>query len=289
MLELLDQGWFGSVVGILGLALAVIGLRAYRASKASPYPRCHLDGFRLARGVDEDLAAGVKIVFRGEDIPRVTVTRAFLWNDGNATLLGAQIVPEDPVRFEFPGEDRILEARVAVSTRSVNKVSVKIQERTPHVALLDFDFLDPMDGVRIEFVHTSKERIPRVRGTIRGVPRGVVATYVRTSTEFSQAHAHVLDQVGAGLWGVIFSLAACAVFIAILPAHDLGRIVNAFPGTAADKRDLRMMIKFFGFVGAIMLLAPLILPHIQRRLSCPVYPRSLDRDVDVPASNPGSS
>lgn len=45
----------------------------------------------------------------------------------------------------------------------------------PTMAVFTFDFLDPNDGAALEILHTSEKKNPKVLGTIRGVPKGIVS------------------------------------------------------------------------------------------------------------------
>jgi len=67
----------------------------------------------------------VEIRFKSRNIPRLTLTRIFLWNAGKETMRGNQIVRDDPLRCEFQLGDEVLKAQVGACTRKVNKWAVQ--------------------------------------------------------------------------------------------------------------------------------------------------------------------
>lgn len=163
------QGWLGSLVGIVGLIVAII---LYRASRIGPRPVYQLRALRLIEKEKRILPEQVEILFGGRSIPRLTMTHVILWNSGKATLDGKNIVTDDPLRLEFSKESEVLRVRVPKVTREVNKFIPKINPHARNQVICSFDYLDAGDGGIIEVLHTDEERYPRILGTIRGVPKG---------------------------------------------------------------------------------------------------------------------
>jgi hypothetical protein len=180
MLEILNQGWCGSLIGFAGVVIGIVGLLLYRASRIKGKPMCQMRSFRLIGKEEQELPDEVDIRFGEESVPRLTLTNIILWN-GQETITADQIVQDDPIRLEFPSGDRILKAHVASVTRAVNKCAVVVSDPTPHVATVSFDFLDPQDGMRIELLHTSPQRYPSVQGTLPGIPAAIEADFKSSS------------------------------------------------------------------------------------------------------------
>jgi hypothetical protein len=49
-----------------------------------------------------------------------------------------------------------------------------IDDNSQNRVILNFDYLDPQDGAVVELLHTDSVRDPFVKGTIRGVPKGML-------------------------------------------------------------------------------------------------------------------
>lgn len=167
-----SQGWVGALLGIL--AGLLIALFFYRASRIGPRPSYQLKALRLIAKDERALPEEVEILFKGMSVPRLTKTHIIFWNSGKAMLDGKQIVDVDPLRLEFSKDAQVLRARIAKVTRETNKFKVKINDKSPNEVVCRFDYLDVGDGAVIELLHTDEERYPKVEGTIRGVPKGIL-------------------------------------------------------------------------------------------------------------------
>jgi len=167
-----SQGWVGALLGIL--AGLLIALFFYRASRIGPRPSYQLKALRLIAKDERALPEEVEILFKGMSVPRLTKTHIIFWNSGRAMLDGKQIVDVDPLRLECSKDAQVLRARIAKATRETNKFEVKINDKSPNEVICRFDYLDVGDGAVIELLHTDEERYPKVQGTIRGVPKGIL-------------------------------------------------------------------------------------------------------------------
>jgi len=175
-----SQSWVGILVGILaGLLIAFF---SDKASRIGPRPSYQLKALRLIAKDERALPEEVEILFNGMSVPRLTKTHVIFWNSGRAMLRGEEIVVDDPLRLEFSKEARVLTARIAKTTRETNKFEVKIDDKSPNEVVCHFDYLNVGDGALIELLHTDEERYPKVQGTIRGVPKGILNWgHIRTS------------------------------------------------------------------------------------------------------------
>jgi hypothetical protein len=167
-----SQGWVGVLMGIL--AGLLIALYFYRASRIGPRPSYQLKALRLLAKDERALPEEVEILFKGVSVPRLTKTHLIFWNSGRAMLDGKQIVDADPLRLEFNKDAQVLRARVVSATRKTNEFEVKINDKSPNEVVCHFDYLDVGDGAVIELLHTDEGPYPKVQGTIRGVPKGIL-------------------------------------------------------------------------------------------------------------------
>jgi len=171
LIEFLSQGWVGSLIGIIGI---VIGYILYRASLIGPRPVFQYRSLNLIEKEKQALPSDVEIFFRGKKVSRLTKTYIIFWNSGKSTLYGKDIVDDDPLRFSFGKDAEILRARIPKITKKMNKFEARINPKSPNEVIINFDYLDPNDGAVIEILHTSIQRTPECKGTIRGVPKGIL-------------------------------------------------------------------------------------------------------------------
>jgi hypothetical protein len=169
-----NPGWIGTLVGLAGLVIAFVSLIFYKASRIGARPVYQSRALRLIEKEERALPEEVEILFKGRDVPRLTRTHIILWNSGTATIDRKDIVIDDPLRLEFSEGAEVLRTQICKATREINKFEAMINQNSPNVVVCNFDFLDAGDGVVIEVMHTAKERYPEVKGTIRGVPKGIL-------------------------------------------------------------------------------------------------------------------
>ncbi len=104
------------------------------------------------RVVAEDPRRGIEVTFRGEKVPVVSRTLVAVWNDGRETIRRTDVPEGAPLTISIDGANRILEARVAATTRP--EIGFRTHLDPPDVVLC-FDHLDHKDGATIEILHTG--------------------------------------------------------------------------------------------------------------------------------------
>jgi hypothetical protein len=169
VLSFMGKSWLGTVLGILGL---VVALATYLwTRKRTSLSFVHL-GEHLLGSASDALPPAIVVQYEGISIPRLTKSVLILWNSGENTVMGADIAAKDPLRFEIGDDGQILSISVLKTSRSVNDFSLLPAGERMNEAEFNFDFLDTSDGVVVEILHTSTDRRPRVRGTLKGLPQG---------------------------------------------------------------------------------------------------------------------
>ncbi|BDU10060.1 hypothetical protein PRtIB026_A49500 [Pseudomonas sp. RtIB026] len=167
----LSPGWVGSLIGLVGLiAIPIVYIKSRNRTRLSfAYLGEHLLGSDSA-----SLPHGISVQYQGADIPRLTRSMVVLWNSGENTILGSDVVDADPLRVCVGSDGEILSASVIKETRSVN--DFKIRPPSPHApneAIFEFNYFDSGDGVVVEILHTSQCRQPDLEGTLRRLPKGL--------------------------------------------------------------------------------------------------------------------
>jgi hypothetical protein len=135
--------------------------------------------------------ADVEIIFRGKKIPHITKTYIAVWNAGNTTLRGEQIVASDSLRISTSSYSSILDASIFSTSREINGFMLSSKEHDSNEIGYQFDFCDPGDGFVVTLFHTGNSEVI-LKGTIRGMPRGALNLgdlFRTTITRFNQAFA----------------------------------------------------------------------------------------------------
>ena len=168
MQEFLSQGWVGPIVGIAGLALAVVFyLRSRNPSIVAIQSN---DVSMIGRGAV--FPDDVEVRYRGTPVPRLTSSTVWIWNAGKKTVRGSDIVAHDPLRLHFGGD--VLNVRIINMTREALRIKAKTSEEEARGTVCwDFEFLDPGDGGVLEVLHNGSDEAPKYTGTIIGLPKGL--------------------------------------------------------------------------------------------------------------------
>lgn len=148
IVKILNTGYFGSALGLLGLLAAAITFYASRKRKILVYEyRTQI----LIRGFENEVD-GLEIKYNGNPIKNLATTNIGIWNQGRDPIRREDIAPRDPIaihfREEIVGDPIILFSKTPASYVSAKKENRKI--------IVDFDFLDFEDGAIIQVFHTSK-------------------------------------------------------------------------------------------------------------------------------------
>ena len=161
----------GVLLGLVTFAVSTaIAYLLYK--KALPLSRLDYaasDAYALT-SADSPFQNQLEIRFEGTVVPRVATTIIGIWNNGNQTIQGSQIVESDKLRIKLFDEGKILRARLQASTRPVLDASIQISGENE--AVISFDFLDPGDGFVAYIVHSAAPRSAFLIGTVRGVKDG---------------------------------------------------------------------------------------------------------------------
>jgi hypothetical protein len=166
--ELLNQNWLGVAIGILGLIAAYI---FYRRSLVRP-KISFIKNSLFVIGPNSEFPSELEVFYKGKKVPLVTKSMVVIWNSGNSTLSGTQVVETDPLRIEVGIDCEVLDVELERFTRKTNAFNISISPEYPNIVKCSFDYLDPQDGVVIRVIHTGDTDIT-VTGTLRGIPKGL--------------------------------------------------------------------------------------------------------------------
>jgi len=276
MFGFLNDSIWGSIFGLLGFIVGVLGLILFIKSRVRAKPTCYMEFLRLIGEEPQALPKEIKIVFNDAPVPRVSLVTAYFWNDGRETLYGRQIVEDDPLRFEFAVPSEVLKAHVVSCTREVNKFRVETASgfEPPNLVKIYFDYLDPGDGARIEIHHTSKEQYPKLQGSLRAIPKGVRVFYfgVRTLTNKMLAYMYRSKLFEPMILYIGLAMSLFLVSMALMPSgifHTVHSFFNRMPTTKGSMLLARGLYLFIG----ILVMIPFISILSRKRK---IYPTALD-------------
>jgi len=124
--EILNESWIGTVIGIVGIVIGVILAYSFK-------PRSRLAAQTNTLGLlgpNAVLPTEIEFLFRGTKVSNVAMSRIAIWNIGNTTIKGDQIVGGDPLRIVTSEGSSVLETTIRHCTRQVNGVSCALRQGT---------------------------------------------------------------------------------------------------------------------------------------------------------------
>jgi hypothetical protein len=207
--KLFDQSWFGLLIST-ALAIYSVVLTIRMASRQQL-------SFVTSEGsvlepTHPSWKDDLKILYKDLEIPRLTAARLGIWNSGNSTIYGNQIVEDDLLRFEVDKDARILTFHVSsYSRRVVKPVTERLGDGSVSVG---FDFLDPGDGFVVFVAHTSPLNSIRSAGTVRGLVAG--------ATPWTKQNAYRLMSANEILAGPLLVFLLYVIFAAVRKILSIG-------------------------------------------------------------------
>ncbi|AKC09394.1 MULTISPECIES: hypothetical protein [Rhizobium/Agrobacterium group] len=227
---LLNQGWVGTLLGVLGIGFAVYQI--FKRSEAKPV--FQYSGQKLISSNGGLLPNEVTVQFHGTTVPRISLTSIVFWNHGQATIKGGDVSDKYPLTFSFEG-GQILKVEVVKVTRAAIEASASVLTNDASRLRVAFSFLDAGDGFVLKILHTGEGTKPTFSGTIVGVPLGVkslgrVTNYQpRKGSKFVE---NVLLNLLKPSWPTIFAFALVGA------GGIIGAVYPDFLLQFAEKRDL---------------------------------------------------
>ncbi|QCL83889.1 hypothetical protein CFBP5875_04555 [Agrobacterium pusense] len=95
----------------------------------------------------------ITVSYNGVEIPRATLTKVYVWNDGNQTIRRADITPKKPLALTVPGNHRILQRSVASMADSAMDVALSPEDQG--AISISFEYLEPRQGFICDVLHTG--------------------------------------------------------------------------------------------------------------------------------------
>jgi hypothetical protein len=126
--------------------------------------------FKLIDIGEHDPEYNLSLKYFDRTIPRLTNYIMIIWNAGEDTLLGSNISEEDPLVVEFEQDAEVLRVKVIETNETIQFEPLMVENKVD----LKFNYMEPNQGVRLDILHTGKVPNPKIRGSIRGIPEGII-------------------------------------------------------------------------------------------------------------------
>jgi hypothetical protein len=167
MWELINSGWVGSLLGIVGIGFAIYQIRQRKGPRLLYMHRSV--GIRGAES--PAFMNNLELLYRGRLMPRAVSVDVWIWNAGLSAIRQNDIADSDPLRLRFAPGTEIVDAKVVARTRSSTEVDVVVKTGQQDEVLIGFAFLDVADGFRVRVIHSGQRAGPVLLGTVIGMAK----------------------------------------------------------------------------------------------------------------------
>lgn len=152
LLAFLNQGWVGSLLGIVGIATGYLFFLATRKRKLL---RHEIKTKILIRNFEYEID-GLQISYHNNPIKNLAVTTVYLWNAGRDVIRKSDIPSTDPIGFFVQGSLVGHPKLELYDSRNKNQFELRYGEHE-NGFIVDFSYIDFRDLCIIEFFHTFSD------------------------------------------------------------------------------------------------------------------------------------
>ena len=164
-------GFFGTVVGVVGLVLSVFFYYKSVKVKRPTVRSVSLNWFDGSHIPHKDL----ELKFRGISATRFTITHIAFWNAGTDPIRPSDFSASSPLRISYPLEMQVFDIHISAVTSPELAVSIEPPKQRGSEPILEraisFAYFDRNDGFSIQVVHDGlPEQTIEIVGKLPGAP-----------------------------------------------------------------------------------------------------------------------
>jgi hypothetical protein len=190
LISFFSSGLVGTLIGCVGIAISLL---IYIKSKRIVAFGCEIYSTELIGDRRKNFPKDVVIMYKGQKLDAVSRSRVFLWNNGNRTIHGKDIVESNRTRFFVEkGEIFLFETRKISRNENLFKFELSSDAKTVFVS---FDYIEPNQGVCVDFFHTNGADGVKIAGLMRGMNTDIAKlnSKIRESYSFLTFFDRVTD------------------------------------------------------------------------------------------------
>ena len=152
----------GTIIGVVGIVLAVVFYRNGKEKKEFSYSLRSRTLIRKKKAKFEKLS----ILYGDKTIDNLCVSNLTIWNSGNKTINASDMVASKELTITAIEDSRILDVEVIARSEETNNFSVSHSDE--HTAKILFEYVDKMEGVVVQIIHTGTNDSLKIDCKIKG-------------------------------------------------------------------------------------------------------------------------
>lgn len=151
-----------SILTIFSVAYAIYTYRKSKEKKEFSYSQKSSTLILKKKSKFEKLS----IVYDGQQIDDLCVSKFTIWNSGNRTLNSDDMVDSKELTITAIDGNKILDTEIIICSEKTNKFSIKIID--DYTAKIFFNYVDQKDGFVMQVIHTGTSDSLQVNYKIKG-------------------------------------------------------------------------------------------------------------------------
>jgi hypothetical protein len=167
-------GYIGSnpLLTVLSFAVAIVSVAItviiYLKSRREKIPCYNINSYNVITDF-VNMFDSLEILYSGQAVKNLTVSKIVFWNAGRETIDMADIVEADPIMILVNKGHKILDEKIIAMNNETNNFSLTKSDDYSKVNI-KFDYIDKNDGAVIQIIHTGKSnKNIEIRGRVKGV------------------------------------------------------------------------------------------------------------------------
>lgn len=161
---------FGFVLTILSFPF---GVYLYQKQKKLQKPTFYLKTFSIIPSAINKTAPALQILYQGQQIKSLSITRVAFLNKGNAVINKLDVAPREPLRITFDPSLEIFEAKT-IYAKNQSSTGFDILNKGSEIEM-SFDYLAQEEGAVVQIIHTGyTSKDINIKGNIKGVNNNIL-------------------------------------------------------------------------------------------------------------------
>ena len=151
-----------AIIAVVSFIYAIVCQQKNKEKKELSYARNSNSLILKKKSQFEKLS----VSYDGQLIEDLCVSKYVIWNSGNKTLNDSDIVTTKEITIKTINNNTILDSEVVSCSENTN--NFVIEHVNNHAIKINFDYVDPKDGVVVQIIHTGTREDIKILCKIKG-------------------------------------------------------------------------------------------------------------------------
>lgn len=153
----------------------------------------------------------LEISYKNRNIEDLTITKYAIWNSGNEVIDSSDIVESKKLMIILKGENEsILNPKIIAESDETNNFRIDLLQ--DNTAVINFDYIDPKEGVVIQIAHTGSNDSLQVECKIKG-GKIIRNTSKKINKRISRRNFRTINTILMGISVILMTFLCISTFL----------------------------------------------------------------------------